>query len=388
MSTNQAITIIQRIICQIANNDTQALSDNLAKLPLGTISRDKAETLLALFLNQATKNSNIEAARLIISTFDITRIRVDPLPALTNLILNPELSREVVFFSMACFPEKIPIDYFVDLINMGDDQSALKAAVNLATFFPDISHEDWDKLFHLTDNVEEEEYENQLLRAFFRTKAAETGINPKPPSWICLDLPEPVIETIPDSIPSVKEAVELILEDLGKNKINIISSDIETKEFLISQYSISSIIEKIQMLANIKEIPMFNDIPLFREFGPVNTIYTSNPNLVESTHQCVKYGGCRMLLCTEFEDMYSDGEEIDIMAIDYTINDWFRGSCDKCLQKIGKRHYAVRQPLRHGGWKGCYCSFECMKSNINDPHTALMVGRIKEQLSIIGIRDR
>jgi hypothetical protein len=120
--------------------------------------------------------------------------------------------------------------------------------------------------------------------------------------------------------------------------------------------------------------------------------------------------------------MHLDGEEIDIMAIDeyndhieyssisYKQSDsdkminetiaistvgsplihyeWFRGSCDICLKRISHKHHAVRQPLSHGGWRGCFCSISCMKQEITDPGCSLMVGRIQEQLDIIGIRDR
>lgn len=399
-NANQGVLVIQLILAKIADNDTKAVTENLSRLPLAVVGKDQAETLLSWFLNQATKSMNVEAAREIIITFDRERIRVDPLPAITNMFLNPSLSREVLSFVVSCFPEKSPIDFFVDLINMGDDVSALKTAGILTTYFPNLTGDDWDTLVKLTDNVEEEEYENQLLRAFFQSKAAETGQCAERPVWIRDDLNEPEIQEIPTDLPTVKEAIDLLLADLHKQKIRTTSNtdgddhdihhELELKETLISQYAISSIVEKIHMLSQVKEIPMFNDIPLFQEFGPVNTIYTLSPALIDPQHECCKYGGCRMLLCTEFEQMYTDGDEIDLMAADdqVYIQDWFRGSCDKCIKKIQRRHYAIRRPLRHGGWCGCYCSIDCMKEDIDDPNVAVMVGRIQEQLTVMGIRER
>jgi hypothetical protein len=195
----------------------------------------------------------------------------------------------------------------------------------------------------------------------------------------------------------------------------------EIKEQLISQYAISTITEKIQMLSQVKHIDPFDDIPIFREFGPVNTIYTVSNAPPDPNHPCSKYGGCRMLICTEFEQMHVDGEEIDVMAIDeyddhsetssyeYTpygstdtivekinvstigtpINhiDWYRKSCDICLKPIPRKHYAVRRPLLHGGWIGCYCA-DCLKLTVTNPQEAVIVGRVLEQLDVIGIRDR
>lgn len=410
MSTNKqqaGAIVIQLILSKIADGNNQAVKDNLARLPLGVIAKDQAETLLAWFLNQAAKSVNVEAAREIIITFDRERIRVDPVTAITNMFLNPSLSRDVLLFVLSCFPEKAPIDFFVDLVNMGDDVSALRIAGVLTTFFPNISNDDWDVLVKLTDNVEDEEYDNQLLRAYFQTKAAETGQYAKCPEWIRDDIPEATLQTIPQDIPTVKEAVDLLLADLREKKIKIVSSvrtaddgsdddddniqeELSIKETLIAQYAISTIVEKIQMLSSVKEIPMFDDIPLFQQFGPVNTIYTLSPGLIDPDSDCAKGGGCRMLSCTCFENMYADGDEIDIMTADdqlYT-PDWFIGHCEICLKKIRSRRYAIRFPLPHGGWKGCYCGFDCMEEDITDPITAVIIGRMKEQLSVIGIRDQ
>ena len=115
------------------------------------------------------------------------------------------------------------------------------------------------------------------------------------------------------------------------------------------------------------------------------------PFLLESTGgECSKYGGCRLFLCKEFESININGDDIDVMAMEeqVIVNDWYRKSCDKCLKRISKRHHGIRQPLCHGGWRGCYCSFECMEVDINDdPQVAVMIGRMKEQLDVIGIRD-
>lgn len=398
----QGAIAIQLILTKIADGDNDAVRENLTRFPLGIISKDQAETLLSWFLNQAVKSTNTDAIRIIITAFDLGRIRVDPLPAITNIFLNPQLSREVLMFTISCYPEKVPVDFFIDLINMGDDMAALKAAGILTTFFPQLSHNDWSTLVKLTDNVEEEEYENQLLRAYFITKAAESGKCGSRPKWIRDDLPVPTIEPVPDTIPSVKEAVDLLMSDLLLQKM--ISTDpaegeqhdlaVESRlrETLISQYAISTATEKIQMLSPVREIAQFNDIPHFQEFGPVNTIYTLHPSLLDPTHDCCKYGGCHMLLCNEFEQVYSDGDQIDVMAADEElyVRDWFRKSCDnpKCQQRIAKRLYAVRRPLNHGGWSGCYCSFECMEPDIDSLQVAVMVGRMKEQLEVLGIRER
>jgi len=394
MAQNPAIVAITAILRAIIDSDNETIQSLLDKFPLGSISLDQAETLISVFLKQAKESNNHEATRIIINTFDLARIQIEILPAMTQLFLNEYLARETIFFVLQCFPEKLPIDYYVDLVNTADDMAGLKVANKMVTFFPNISSEDWGILIKMTDNTEEEEYPNQLLRAFFQVKVAETGTCSSKPSWV-RSFPQEKIIPVPDGIPSVKEAVQLLLEDMDKRGIVLkneedvvdIQHGNEVKEALISQYAISTISERIQMLSLVREIPPFDDTVLFREFGPINTIYSVVPNI---QHECNKHGGCRMLTCNEFEQMYQDGEEIDCMTMDDQIGtiNWFRGSCDQCLMRILYKHYAVRQPLPHGGWRGCYCSVKCMTKNVDDPNILVMVGRIQEQLDIIGISDR
>jgi hypothetical protein len=398
MSTQQGVIIIQLILSQIKDGNNVEIADNLSRLPLSSITKDKADTLLSWFLNQAKVSSNEESVRIVITAFDIGRINTDPLPAITNIFLNPLLSREILLFTISCFPEKTSLDFFIDLINMGDDMAALKIAGIITTILPPLSNNEWATLTSLTDNIEEEEYENQLLRSYFQTKTAETSGNISYPDWIILNLPHPVIPSVPEGIPTVKEAVDLLMENLKKQKFSVMSEEDgeyidvkdgnQVRDLLISQYSISTIAEKIKMLSDVKQIPEFDDILLFQEFGPVNTMYTVSLTPSDPSHKCEKYGGCRMLLCTEFESVHTNGYEIDLMSYDnYENLDWF-SSCDICKKNIGKRQNAIRLPLCHGGWMGCYCSFDCMNPEIKDFVTAFMVGRMKDQLNTIGIRNR
>jgi hypothetical protein len=63
------------------------------------------------------------------------------------------------------------------------------------------------------------------------------------------------------------------------------------------------------------------------------------------------FGGARMLLDTKYIE---DGE-----------TDWFIGACQQCHKKIMKRCHAVRQPRPVGGWRGCYCSWYCVRKELN-----------------------
>ena len=84
------------------------------------------------------------------------------------------------------------------------------------------------------------------------------------------------------------------MDDLHRQNISFTHKNTEElKNTLIAQYALSTSIEKISILSVTKEIPMFDDTIIFQEFGPVNTVYRHDIN-VDSSHECEKYGGCRM----------------------------------------------------------------------------------------------
>jgi hypothetical protein len=266
-------------------------------------------------------------------------------------------TKELISFVVSAFPGKVPIEYFIDLMNFRDEKLTKIVIEKLDT--NTITLEQWK----LLEKIAREDDDLDFLQEFFSKKVFEKKDNK--PKWV-KKFPKADIIPVPDNIPSTFEAVKLLMEKLSSQDL---------KEKLISSYSISTIIEKIQMLSPVKDIPMFNDISLFREFGPVNSSYSTSPQ--DKNHICEKYGGCRMFLCTEFEE---DEEEI--------ASSWFLDECEVCNNNIHCKSHALRMPLLHGGWKGCYCSFKCLKENISDEITALIVGRIKEQLKVIGIRDQ
>lgn len=66
-------------------------------------------------------------------------------------------------------------------------------------------------------------------------------------------------------------------------------------------------------------------------------------------------GGCRMFYCNEFNDYLED----DVMDLEFS--NWFVGHCDFCGKNIPIYDWAIRRPLPSGGWRGCYCSHECLE---------------------------
>jgi len=70
---------------------------------------------------------------------------------------------------------------------------------------------------------------------------------------------------------------------------------------------------------------------------------------------------------------------------------WFQGRCDSCRKFILDVSHALRFPNHNGGWKGCYCSFDCLHND--PPHKVtkeenILLGIMKETIDREGIMDR
>ena len=395
MTTNStSLAVIQRIVVALAHAQNDVVDTNLQLLPLNKIDEATVESLSGWFLEQAFKVNNVEGARIVVNVFNIQRANIDELPAITKLLLNTVISREALRFVLEAFPTRTAVAYYLDLLNSTNDAAAIKAVTILDTIMPTMPYEHWRLLLETIADFmdtglsdEQHEFHLPLFKALIETKAAEADVSVTRPTWV-RELPAQPLPVCPRDFPTVKDAIVLLITDLRAKKLVI--DDVNDDTFqnnIISQYCISTMKEKYTLLNNIVPgIPEYDDIAVFQELGPVNSQFTHHTHLLEAS-KCTKYGGCRMFTCTEHETIDEQGDDCDIMD-SYIITDWFRGSCDQCLRRIDARHYAVRQPLLHGGWRGCYCSIACVEQVLSSKHEAIMVGRMKEQLEVLGIRHR
>jgi len=381
------------ILLKELNNDfDESLLDFLSNL-----DKDKFDIAIHKLINRCYYGNNIDSAIKIVDFCEQSRIEIDPLPTITGFFLNSLFNVELLKWVTSLFAKE-PTGYYLDIINSRNDEDALIIAERLLLIFDNITEEEWVQLTQLTenfDNEEYEEYENFELRNFLLAQSNNYAIYP---TWLIKEEYPPLIDNsalaYPDNILNVENAVGMILDDLRKLNIGVTEIDDDNdidqnimKENLITQYAISTSQERILMLSNIVKIPQFDDSLIFNEYGPVNSCYSCSLN-IDKNHECLKFGGCRMLLCNEYPEVDIFGEQIDLTAKNIITTDWFKSKCNQCNKKIRKKHHALRLPLLYGGWQGCYCSFECLGKNINNPIIALTVGRIKTQIKTIGINER
>ena len=167
------------------------------------------------------------------------------------------------------------------------------------------------------------------------------------------------------SIIEIEEAKQLLKKEIGQS--------LERKKELL-----------MPILKNMKQLNLETDRLLFWIYGSSNPLVDQDLSLDTPSS---KYGGCRMQLCEIF-DYDEDADEFD---------DWFLGYCEECLLRIKYRHYSVRRPREHGGWKGCFCSWECVKKNVEfeeaqNAEANLLIHAIvdafEKKTIEIGIQDR
>ncbi len=71
---------------------------------------------------------------------------------------------------------------------------------------------------------------------------------------------------------------------------------------------------------------------------------------------------------------------------------WYTGKCEFCAIPIYDKTMACRIPRNHGGWSGCYCSWDCAQkmnktcrgNNVEERDWAIVICR-KENAALIRI---
>ncbi len=114
----------------------------------------------------------------------------------------------------------------------------------------------------------------------------------------------------------------------------------------------------------------YEDPELFRVWGPSNLQFgASDEDILDGT------ADLRMFT----DDRFTHDDQ----------GTWFTGSCDRCWLRIKSPRYAVRKPIESGGWRGQYCSWDCVRLDCA-PFEAVpkeMTILYEKQCNSIGIYD-
>jgi hypothetical protein len=158
----------------------------------------------------------------------------------------------------------------------------------------------------------------------------------------------------------MREITERALETLAPDK-KLLFKQQETSDGE-QEYDMQAIAEQAKKRAE--------DPELFRVWGPSNLLLGANPDdVIDGT------ADLRMFT----DDRFTPEDQ----------GTWFTGSCDNCWLRIKSARYAVRKPIESGGWKGQYCSWDCVRQDCADFEVGAfeMSHYYQKQCAELGIYD-
>lgn len=403
--TDDTRQLFYNCINAINSNDSVKLEENISNLPLKQLSAKDSSMLINLLLDVCRENRNTfntrRLAKIVVkefklrSYFELEDIKIYPSMFFDNYISLENLKylsliRETdTFMSVA---EEITMRDWGDL--------TLSACMRLDETYPDQSLDAYKVLVELAYNLN-----NDTVLNYFMSNVKDKSPFAPVPKWIS-DKPivykdrvitNPTEADIKNVIRDIKyelsvteanmkpsanmreDLINILLEQVKNNSYFSVNNSLDdVKDKLYQYYSHGRDDEIKNKYIEISRHNLYNDELLFRLLGPVNI--PSNPTL-----QQLGVRDYRMLMNGQW-DFDEDNERVD----------WFTGACDNDGLKIRKRCYAVRCPVIKGGWKGCFCSFPCLKAFVQkeecrkgtDLITRRMIDLIEKSINDIGIQER
>lgn len=389
MSVSKATSVIQLAILHIKNDNIEGLEKTLKIMPLDKLN-DQAEKLLSVFLAVSAQYNRPEAVKVIMTAWSVIYPEEEQVPLLTRMFMWNEINLPTLAFVVLSHTDYTYVEAMDDLMAWDSSPEVTTACQKADKIFGRQPYETY-KVIQEHAN----EMGNYRVEDYAVAWMEETAPYAPIPKWVQNYSEGPlvkaeVLEAVPDigdvpfTLPPDEEIVELLTKGLSHMGISIDDID-RAKETLLKEVSQSTRPEKIQLLKPIMQNQansiLSGDTELFRIFGPANPLVDQDLTLGTPS---AKYGGCRMFLC----DLFDYDEEFEYVA------DWFRGVCDQCNLRIRHRWHAVRKPRPHGGWVGCYCSWECARESIHadreepDILTRELIKIFEKQTNEIGIQDR
>lgn len=401
---NKELNVIGIAVESIKNDNLDALDRALRIMPLEHL-KDEHENLLSTFLSLCAGYNRPEATKMILERWKVIYPDNDKISLFSRLFLKIIINDATLSYLVSIHPDYTYVELMDELCEFDASPDVVTACARADQIFGRQKH---DTYKILRDHAKETQ--NFAVEEFIIEKMNETAPYSKKPSFIQNYLSDYVLEyknrlptedelnalatktekeelsSMTKVLPSDNEAVEMLTQGLARYGISFMEIE-ATKKFLLKEVS-SSEQRKRELLdpilENANEKSLENDRLLYWIFGPSNPLVDQDLTINAPSY---KYGGCRMFLC----DLFDYDEEFDYVV------DWFTGNCQYCLNRIEKKCYSVRKPRPHGGWQGCYCSWDCVKKDLkeledaeNEPDllTQKLIEIFEKKMLEIGIQDR
>jgi hypothetical protein len=399
---DEAIEAINLVQDGLITGDIRAAREALDTIDLKNLSPEDAEQLLVYFISKVSEKStgnNIGINFLV----QYWRMRAEPPPLsagsntaiLTRMFYRNDMSERmyrIVFDSVGDFT---PSDVVKDILLNYDDSTVYVTLKNLDPFVIDSFVQ--NDMIELRENAEKENH--TYMYEWLTEKIRELAPFASPPQHLVNPMGNqsyiPTVEEVEikikvtrgeSKILSPDEAVDLITQEFYRSGYT--PQDQESfREEITNKYSKADDSLKKQLVEGVTNNEsnfLLNQdvIRLDQAYGPTNVMFMTD---IGQDTLCNSMGGCRMLTCNCFNE---SGDEDDLEYGGETV-DWFIGNCFQCDLKISKKWYALRIPQPHGGWQGCYCSWNCInKSIVECSGDNALIEKYERKIAEIGIQDR
>lgn len=415
----EAEVLLRYASALVQQDDAMQLQKALEDLDLDSLSLDDSNELLAELLNVAAATNSVDSARVLVNEWEASDPQADSYNFIRDLYLTPLFTAEMLTIVAKAFPETTFDELVADLARYDSndfvpiacdklvrvyglpERSVLEVLLQEARSLgnsalelwllekyedvaPLASHPSWVQNFEQGGKPTERELLSRvgltpetLLDPVSQTESAgKQGLSQK----------ATVPDIDPNKLPTIEEAAQRLLEDVSSTlSVDDFEKAKKETENVLRSSSGEQLSQLLSDMVRKEELDKLqDDTELFRILGP------ANPSIASGVQE-LRYGGWRMFSCTKF-DFNSEEDKIE---------DWFTGgeqgsmsgNCMQCRSKILARHLAVRLPHWSGGWKGCFCSWDCAWywSTEQEPTNELsrmLLSKYSKQVSEIGIQDR
>ena len=408
MNLNKEVSLLQLTANSIRNDNLEELDHYLRIMPLEKLP-DGKDSILEKFLALASYLNRQDACNYILDRWKVLYPDNDKITIFTRLfLLSNNLTMLAYIFKI--YPEFTYLELMDELCDCDASQECILACGKADDIFG-IQPYDTYKL------VQQRAIEsgNFVVENYVIENLNLTAPTAPKPIWVRdfnLQVKlQPLQQNLPKitSLPSEKELYEFastlpnqntdlnmsdsdiinfLTQGLKDSGIEIVdNNEMETAKKIIAKELKNPKIRSeliAPLLENQNNTNLQNNQLLFKIFGP------SNPMVGHSypdDNISSKFGGARMFLF----NLFDYDEEYD------KIIDWFTGNCYQCKLKILQRWHAVRLPSPMGGWKNCYCSWECVEADLIETENSTdekdilshkLLNIFKEETLKIGIQDR
>lgn len=388
MDVSKALKTIQLAIIYIKDDNIKGLELVLNAMPLDKL-REESDVLLSTFLSTCAGYDRADAAKLILEAWKVIYPPEEKIQILSRLFMLNAINVPTLAFVILSHEDYTYVELMDDLMAADNSPEVVSACGKADQVFGTQPYATYDIV-----RQHAEELENWHVEEYAIASMEEHAPYSPIPEWIKnytggpllreSDLYVPETGEIPFEIPPDEEAVELLTK--GLTQLGISVGDMErAKESLRQRLAVSTRAEKINLLKpvmeNQAEALLSGDLTLFRLFGPANPLVNQDLTLGGKSSL---YGGCRMFLCDVFDWVDDDNYYAD----------WFTGVCGSCHLRIRHRWHAIRKPRPHGGWVGCYCTWDCVKQSLIDYEeepdlmTRELIKIFGKEIDEKGIQDR